>query len=74
MARRASGSKFVESLWHRGWGGGAMGSWLRLVRVVGCGGFGAVGGCSGLGVVVWWPCVVGENLMVFPVVIARVVV
>ena len=66
--------KFVGNLWLRGWGGGAVGSWLRLVRAVGCGGLRAVGGCSGLGVVVWWPCVVEESLMEFQVVIARVVV
>ena len=42
--------------------------------MVGCGGFGADGGCSGLGMVVWWLCVVEESLIEFQVVIARVLV
>ena len=63
----------MGSLWLRGCGGGAVGSCLRLVRAVGCGGRKAVGGCSGLGVV-WWPCVVEKSLMEFQVVIATVVV
>ena len=64
----------MGNLWLRGWGGGAVGSWLGLVRAVGRGGFRAVGGCSGSGVVVWLLCVVEESLMEFKVVIARVVV
>ena len=66
--------RICGNLWLRGWGGGAVGSWLRLVRVVGCGGFGAVGGYSGLGVVVWWLCVVEGSLIGFHVVIVRVLV
>ena len=66
--------KLVGNLWLRGWGGGAVGSWLWLVRAVGCGGFSAVGGCGGLGVVVWWPCVVVVSLVKFQVAVAKVVV
>ena len=64
----------MGNLWLLGWGNGAVGSWLRLVRAVGCGGLRAVGGCSGSGVVVCLPCVVEESLMGYQVVIARVVV
>ena len=64
----------MGNLWLLVWGNGAVGSWLRLVRAVGCGGLRAVGGCSGLGVVVWWPCVVAEGLVKFQVVVGRVVV
>ena len=64
-----SHGKLVAS-W-RGWG---VGSWLWFVRAVGRGGFGVVGGCSGLGVVVWWPCVVADGLVKFQVVVGRVVV
>ena len=39
-----------------------------------CGGFSAVGGCSGLGVLVWWPCVVVVSLVRCQLVIAGVVV
>ena len=51
-----------------------MGSWLWFVRAVGCGGFGVLGGCSGLGVVVRWPCVVVEGLVKFQAVVGRMVV